>query len=270
MNQREQWNGPSGESWALLSVALDEGLLPLGEAAMAALAPRAGERILDVGCGAGATSRELMARTAPGGQVTGVDISAPLLDVARARGGGAQYVLADAGAQAIPGAPFDAAFSRFGVMFFEDPAAAFTRLHAQIRAGGRLAFVCWRALAENPWMHEPLAAVASLLKEPPKPFDPDAPGPFAFAARSRIETVLAASAFAAPSIVPLDTRYRLGADPEQAAAIALRIGMLGRTIRDQGLPPEPFRRPLVAFMARHASPAGVYMPAAAWIVSARA
>ena len=270
MNQREQWNGPSGTSWSDLAEVLDESLRPLGEAALAALAPRAGEHVLDIGCGAGHTSRALAAMTAPNGRVTGVDISAPLLEIARARGGGPRFVLADAGTERIEGAPFDAAFSRFGVMFFDDPTAAFAHLREQLRAGGRLAFVCWRSFEENPWMWLPLDAVAPLLKEKPPPPDPAAPGPFAFANRTKVETVLLAAGFRDVALTPHDVRYRIGADPGQAATVALRIGMLGRLIREQGLAPEPFRRSLTEFMARHADGDGVRMPGAIWIVTARA
>jgi len=242
----------------------------MGDLAIAALAPRPGERILDIGCGSGATSRALMALVAPNGSVTGVDISAPLLAAARAGGGGPKFLLADAGSEPIAGAPFDAAFSRFGVMFFEQPPEAFAHLRTQIKRSGRLAFVCWRSLAENPWMRLPMEAVAPLLRTPPVAADPAAPGPFAFADRTRVERVLAAGGWNDVTIVGHDTSYRLAADPEQATVIVLRIGMLGRLIREQGLDPTPFRQTLIDLMARHAGPQGVSMPAAVWFVSARA
>ncbi|MCR5880984.1 class I SAM-dependent methyltransferase [Phenylobacterium sp. J367] len=139
---------------------------------MAALAPSAGERLLDIGCGAGETTIELAERVQPGGAVVGLDISRPLLEAARARAApsGVEFIEADAQTHAFPPGSFDGVFSRFGVMFFADPVAAFTNIRRALKSGGRLAFVCWRAAAENPVMTTPMAAAAHLL--PPLPRKP--------------------------------------------------------------------------------------------------
>ena len=155
------WNEAVGPTWAELQEPLDRQLGPLGRAAMAALKPRPGERILDIGCGSGQTSVELAGAVAPDGAVLGVDISRPLLDTARARSPGANdvtFLEADAQTAAFEPGAFDAAFSRFGVMFFADPPAAFANIRRALKPGGRLAFICWRGMVDNPIMTLPMMA----------------------------------------------------------------------------------------------------------------
>ena len=158
--QIDYWNTLAGLVWVRFQAQLDRQIEPLGLAAMAALAPAPGETILDIGCGCGQTTVGLAAQLAPGGAVVGVDISEPMLEVARHRpkpGGGAPVTFrrADAQVDDLGREAFDAAFSRFGVMFFADPAAAFANIRAALKPGGRLAFVCWRQMTENPWMAAP-------------------------------------------------------------------------------------------------------------------
>src|SRR5262245_47003069 len=149
LTQREYWSGKVGDEWALHAERIDVMLGPVTEAALSLGAFRSGERVLDIGCGAGATSLEIARRT--GGTVVGVDLSPQLLEVARCRARHAplavEFIEADAGAARL-GACFDAAFSRFGVMFFEAPAPAFSHVRTGMCAGGRLIFACWRPLAE--------------------------------------------------------------------------------------------------------------------------
>src|SRR5262245_32041492 len=148
--QREYWNGPAAERWICAREQMDRQVQGITAAALAFAEPRAGERVLDVGCGCGTTSILLHQRVAPGGSVHGVDISAPMLAVAAARAPQIQFTVADA-AIARFSTPFDLAFSRFGVMFFSDPPAAFGNLRAALAPVGRLVFACWRDPAENPW-----------------------------------------------------------------------------------------------------------------------
>jgi SAM-dependent methyltransferase len=164
ITQAEYWNSEAAQTWVREAIRLDPMLAPLGRLAMAALAPQAGETVLDIGCGAGATSRDLAAL---GAKVIGVDVSKPLIAAAMASGGGPDYVAADAGLWR-PAAPADALFSRFGVMFFEDPPAAFENLRACLKPGGRLAFVCWGPMTENAWAIEPVVAALPHLTTPPE------------------------------------------------------------------------------------------------------
>src|SRR5262249_6517301 len=148
------------------------------------------ERVLDVGCGTGQTSIELARRAGPGGAVTGIDISAPMLARARARAADAgartvTFLDADAQTHRFDPASLDVCFSRFGIMFFAAPDAAFANLRSALRPAGRLAFVCWQSMRDNPWMLVPLMAAAAHITLPPPPA-PDAPGPFSFADADRV------------------------------------------------------------------------------------
>jgi SAM-dependent methyltransferase len=190
------WNGPGGEAWASNADDQDRELQTLGDAALGALAAASGESVLDVGCGAGTTTLALAGSVGAGGRVVGVDISAPLLAVARRRAGAmanVTFVQADAQTTAPPGAPFDAVFSRFGLMFFDQPEAAFANLHQATSPGGRLAFVCWQEASANAWFLAPMLAVMGVagLDLPPPP-GPGDPGPFAFADPGRVRRMLIA------------------------------------------------------------------------------
>lgn len=248
----EYWNGPAGERWAKQQQHIDHSLSAITELLFDFASPRSGERVLDVGCGCGTTTLRL--RTL-GCDVTGIDISAPMLAVARTRG--ARVIEGDA-AQA-PGA-YDLIFSRFGVMFFADPHAAFAHLRGITR---RFAFVCWRGLDDNPWAREPIATVLDLLPPLP-PTDPDAPGPFAYARRDRLATILPGA-----ELVAADSTMYMGADIEEAVAEALTIGPLSRAAAELDEPTrEKIRDRLRAMYARYATPSGVNVPASVWLVRA--
>ncbi len=265
------WNEAGGQAWAVSAEALERQMRPLGEAAIAALSPQPGERILDIGCGAGATSLALAGAVGPAGRVVGVDVSRPLLAVAEARGAAVanlRFVEADAQVHAFDQGGFDAAFSRFGVMFFADPAAAFANIRRALKPGGRLAFVCWRALAENGWMKVPLEAALPHL--PPMPAaDPLAPGPFALADAARLEAILAAAGFAEVAVRPHDALLG-GNDLATTRALLLKVGPLGAVLREQPELAPRVEAAIAEALAPHARDDGVWLPGAAWIVTARA
>lgn len=266
------WNETAGPVWAKAQAPLDRQLAPLGHAAMRALSPKPGERLLDIGCGAGETSLELAQAVAPGGHVTGVDISQPMLEVARRRAeglAGVRFLEGDAQTQAFEPASFDAVFSRFGVMFFADPPAAFANIRKALKPGGRLAFVCWRAPADNPVMVLPMMAAAPLLPGPLPAPEPGAPGPFAFADQARVRGILDQAGFTSVEIVPHDEKIG-GGDLETAVGLAMRIGPLGAIVREH-----PDLAPRVveavrAALAPHEGPDGVKLASATWIVTAQA
>lgn len=268
--QIEYWNATTGQTWADLQERLDTQLEPLGEEAMRALAPKPGERILDVGCGSGQTTLSLAKAVEPGGSVLGVDISRPMLDVARRRseGGRPTFLEADAQTHSFEPKTFDAAFSRFGVMFFADPVAAFANIRAALKPGGRLTFVCWRRPDENPFMTLPMTAALTFLPPPP-PTDPLAPGPFAFADPDRVRNILSQAGFEAIETTPHDRKIGSG-DLEQTLAVTQRIGPLGSMLRGY---PEQRDRVIDAVreaLRPHAGPDGVKLASASWIVTARA
>ncbi len=271
--QIDYWNSDAGRTWVEFQAQLDRTVEPFGREGMKALAPRQGERVVDIGCGCGQTTVELAARVGSSGAVLGVDVSAPMLEVGRRRAvpsGAArpEFRQIDAQTGDLGEQAFDAMFSRFGVMFFSDPPAAFANIRKALRPGGRLAFVCWRPFAENDWMRVPMEAGLPHLPPMP-PADPTAPGPFAFADPDRVHAILAAGGFSAVTIDPFDASI-VSPDVDQALDLALRMGPLGRALREH-----PERTPEVTDAVRRAlshreTPSGVRLPAAIWIVRAQA
>ncbi|HEY2661678.1 MAG TPA: class I SAM-dependent methyltransferase [Caulobacteraceae bacterium] len=270
--QVDYWNTAAGETWVEFQAQLDRQVEPLGREAMRVLAPRPGETILDLGCGCGQTSLELAACVGPQGSVVGVDISRPMLEVARGRpapASGAQpdFHQRDAQSDDLGQGVFDAAFSRFGVMFFSDPAAAFANIRVALKPGGRLAFVCWRPLSQNPFMRAPMEAAAPHLP-PMAPPDPIVPGPFAFADSGRVRRILNEAGFGAVSIDPFDTQIG-GGDLEQTLKLTFRIGPLGAALRANPERSDAVVAAVRAAVAAYDTTQGVLMPAAVWIVQAR-
>ncbi len=269
------WNDTAGPKWVALEEMLDTQIRPLGEAVMDRVGIAAGERVLDVGCGTGQTGIELARRVGPSGRVLGVDISAPMLararDRARAAGmGHVTFVEADAQIHRFAPAAVDVCFSRFGVMFFADPVAAFANLSAALRPGGRLGFICWQALPDNPWMAVPLMAVTQHIALP-VPASPDAPGPFAFADAGRVRDILARAGFGGVTIADHRATLTVGGNGglDRAVDFMLQMGPSGRAL--QGA--EPALRATVAAAIRDAlaayhGPQGVRLAGAAWIVTA--
>jgi len=274
--QAEFWNAGAVRSWVDLHADLDRQFAPLSDQALAALRPVPGQRLLDVGCGCGANTLELAGRVGPQGAAVGVDISAPMLARARELAGergavNASFVEADAQIADLSagGAPFDGVFSRFGVMFFDDPVAAFANIRRHMRKGATLAFICWRRPDENPVMLAPYRAALDAFPVKPPKTDPLAPGPFAFADARRIDSILGEAGFSAIDIRPHD--QKVGGLPfEKALAQALRIGPLAGLLREQPEVADAARQRVAGALRRHETPDGVWLDAAVWVVSARA
>lgn len=275
--QIEYWNSQSCVGWLTEQERLDALLAPLTEAALALAAPRLGERAVDVGCGAGATVLALARAVGPEGRVLGLDVAERLVARARERIAEAGFAhasveLADAALR--PFAPeADLLFSRFGVMFFADPVAAFANLRRALRPGGRMAFVAWRPLAENPWFRLPVEAARGHL--PPStdpPPEPGAPGPFAFDDPARVRGILDRAGWRGVEIAPHDPTMRLAppGGAAEAARGAAAVGPLARALAGAG---EEQRRRAVDAVAEalraHDGPGGVALPGAVWLVSAR-
>ncbi|MDX5361119.1 MAG: class I SAM-dependent methyltransferase [Alphaproteobacteria bacterium] len=276
--QADLWAGKTGETWAAFHPELDAMVGPLGRAAMDAADPQPGERVLDVGCGAGETALELARRVRPGGTVTGVDVSPPLLAVARARAdaadlSGIRFLEADAGTLAATDAPVDLVYSRLGVMFFSDPAAGFANLRRLMRTGGRLVFACWGPRAENAWAALPVEILRRHVHdlEPPVP---RAPGPFAFEERDHIASVLEEAGYADVEIARWASPVAIGgwdASVEEAVRFFLSVGPAAAALRDRGPGLRAaLARDLDGLARAHAGPSGVRFPASAFIVTAKA
>jgi SAM-dependent methyltransferase len=241
-------------------------LRPFADAVMATAKPKAGEGAIDIGCGAGALS--LMAAAARA-RVTGVDVSEPLIALAQTRANGAAvFTVADASAWQ-PATKADLVLSRFGVMFFADPGAAFANIRQGMKAAGRMVFACWRPLPENDWALMPLVAAMPLLKAPPTP-PPGTPGPFAFGDSARISEVLAAGGWKDVRITPWDGQIELpGANVEETADFMLEIGPLSRAIAEQGIDPQRVKDAVVEKLrSLRAGDGRTRLKAAAWIVEA--
>lgn len=206
-DQIDYWNGEAGHKWAQRDEQMARLLAPVSEALMDHVGVASTPRALDIGCGGGSGTRLLAERLNPDARILGVDVSEPLLDIARSVSADAkpgpciEYLLADAASHDFGEERFNLLFSRFGVMFFNDPVQAFTHLHAVMRPGARLAFSCWQALANNPWTALPLKAALAILPRPPAP-PPRAPGPFAFADEAYVRDILESSGWQKVDITP--------------------------------------------------------------------
>ena len=264
--QAEYWN--AARHWVDDVTGHDQMLEPLGRAAMEALGPRPGMRVLDVGCGTGASTRALAEAVVPDGEAVGVDVSALLLGVARERGGdNVAYIEADVQTYDFEPASFDGAFSRFGVMFFSDPVAAFANVRRALRRTGRLAFVCWQSASANQWWSVPAAAVSSWVDVN---FDPDAPGPFAFAGRERLERILDAAGFVDVTISDVRIPILLGGPGDiETAFDYLASSRFGRVIEEEASDPEAALAAARDALRPYVTTEGVRMLASVWVVTAR-
>jgi len=275
MNNQEQidyWNGRAGQNWAAQQDYTDRILGHITDAFLAFAAPKAGESVLDIGCGCGTTTFTFAQCVGDDGTVAGVDISGPMLAVARARAHASladiPFVEADASTHDFQPI-FDLVASRFGVMFFADPVAAFANIRKALAPGGRLAFVCWRAMADNGWAATPIAAARPLLP-PSEPVDPNAPGPFAFADRDRVREILEKAGFHHVHIEKFDGHMDMAATVEDAAAKTLTIGPLSRAAAEvDDATRAKIRDAVIAALKPYKTPEGVRGPVACWLVRAR-
>jgi SAM-dependent methyltransferase len=272
--QIAEWNGALGQRWVAMQREINRIVVPFGDAALKAAAPQSGERVIDIGCGCGDTSIEIARIVGEAGAVLGLDVSQPMLEVARSRGALANcahlsFRYGDASEAELP-ANTDLLFSRFGVMFFSQPSQAFSHLRKSLRMGGRCVFVCWRAPRDNAWAMAPLSAARTAMGVTPTPADPDAPGPFAFADEERLRAILSGAGFGAIDVQRFDATLSLGATPRSAAEGAVQIGPVSRWVRELGVEHLPIILDAVErALALVAAPDGhVSLNGSTWIVSA--
>lgn len=254
----------AAQAWVEVFELLDLQLSPLGLRALDALSPQRGEVILDIGCGAGQSVLQLADRVGPSGQIIGVDIAKPILDLARTRAAGldqVQLVQGDAAVLDLPAASVDRVFSRFGVMGFADPRAAFANFHRMMKPSGRIAFVCWRSLAENELDWLPLEAAGLESRADPTPFSFEDP--------AYVRAMLEAAGFGEVEISAHDEAVSSG-DLEAMLIVLLKVGPLGRILRENpGLRGAAEPKVRAALAAKDAG-GRVALTAATWIVTARA
>ena len=271
--QAEYWNSTAGPKWRDHQEHQDQVLRPVSDRLIAAAAPKPGDRIVDVGCGCGATTIDFAARVAPGGGVLGLDISEPMLARARERAAENQSVrfeLADATIYDFKPNDADLVASRFGVMFFADPTRSFANLRKGLKPGGRLAFACWREAKKNPFFILPLREAGKHALALPE-MGPEDPGPFAFASDARVRRVLSDAGFADIVLEPQDLELdiAIGRGLDTAVKAAMTIGPTSRMLDGQS---EAVRAAATAdirkALAAHMRGDGVPLGAAIWMVTA--
>lgn len=274
-DQIAYWNGPGGQRWARQQQVQDVLLAPIADILIDRANPKAGERVVDVGCGSGATTMAFARKVGPSGHVLGVDVSGPMLERARAGApadGSVEFVQADATVYPFQPANADLVASRFGVMFFADPAKSFSNIHGVLRPSGRLALICWREPRENPWMMAPLQAVYRHVPKLP-PQQPDDPGPFAFASDERVTRILTAAGFGEVALEPreLSLDIAMGRGLDAAVQSAFEIGPASRAL--EGHPQETrdaARQSVREVLASYQRGDRVALPGAIWLVTANA
>ena len=268
------WNGNGGDTWVARQEHTDITLTPVTDAFLAFAAPRLGERVVDIGCGCGAPTLEFACAVGASGRVTGLDISGPMLAEGERRASAAgitnvDWRQTDSATAALD--EYDLLSSAFGVMFFGDRVAAFTNMRRSAAPCARMALLCWRTLAENPWMEVPMTAAAQHL--PPRPKSvPNAPGMFAFADPKHVTEVLTTAGWALPHFekLEMDLDIAAGLGLEEAVVQSTQIGAVNSWLRNQ--PAEVVSAVVAsvrAALAPYANGASVRLPGAMWLISSR-
>lgn len=271
----QYWNQVAGPRWVARAGLQEARNIEVAALLQSAARPQAGERVLDVGCGTGATTLPFAAAVGPGGHVTGIDISEPMLGearrhVAEARAANVTLIRADAQSHRFAPDSFDLVISRFGVMFFADPTTAFTNLCGALRTGGRLCIAVWASIAENLHWKIPFDIAVRHLG-PPAPADPHAPGPMAFRDPDYLRGILAAAGFAEISITPTGFHV-IGRSAEGEAEHAALFGPAWRLMEEKQAR-DDVRRAIVAetatALASFETPQGLRLPGTILIAAAR-
>jgi len=257
-DQAAYWNGAGGRHWTARQAMQDALLAPVSERLIAAAQVKPGERAIDIGCGCGGTTLEIAAITGEAGRALGLDLSEPMIARARERAAQAKspakFLVADATVHDVSAERADLLTSRFGVMFFADPALSFANMRRALKPGGRLAFVCWREARLNPWMTVPLRAATRHAPRLPE-LGPEDPGPLSFADEARVRRILSAAGFTDIALAPHDLELDLavGQGLDNAIASTLEIGPASRALDNQ---PDAVRAAAIAEIARRSSPTG--------------
>jgi ubiquinone/menaquinone biosynthesis C-methylase UbiE len=225
----EFWNSTMGHSWVSQQAAISDVFTSVTSVSLDAAAAKPGEHVIDIGCGTGDTLLAFARVVGPSGSVLGVDVSVPMLGFAKHRAaeaglGNVTCALADATSYAFEPRWADLVYSRFGVMFFDDPIKAFTNIRSGMKAGGRLVFVCFRSMPENPWFRVPIEAARPYVPPQP-PVDPMAPGMFSLAREERLRGILTEAGFREMALKPTDVPIH-GKDTTQSMAFITQAGPL--------------------------------------------
>lgn len=264
------WNGEAGNTWVAEQERMDQMLQPLSQLALQLAKAAAGERVIDIGCGCGDTS---IAMGQTGAHVLGVDISEVMLARASERAKNMDNVEFSRGDAAVHKFErnHDLVFSRFGVMFFDNPVLAFTNLHQALASTGRLMFMCWQKPSNNPWMSVGGKAIQPFLEAPAVAPDPRAPGPFAFADQSYVESILSDSGFHNIQVVGETVEMHLGSNLDETVAAQMQIGPIARVVKElEGDQRTKAVEAVRQALAGHMTDRGIWLGASVWLVSATA
>lgn len=271
--ESESWAGEMGEKWNNYVDQFEGMIAPVGSAAIAHADFQHGEDVIDIGCGGGATTFDI-ARLIGEGHVTGLDLSPTLVDTANNRLanmdlGNVDFICADAATDKTDRL-YDVLFSRFGVMFFEDPYAAFTNMRSYLKDDGRLSFVCWGPPTEQPWVGQLMAIAAKYVELPPPV--PNAPGPFAFGDKDYLTDILEKAGFINIEITRWSGNQRLGgpgSTPEEAARFVIDALFMGDALEGQpGEVVEQAYQDSVELLSGYVVDGSVEMQGCAWLVRA--
>lgn len=265
-DQRDFWTDQAGPTWVAEMAAMDHLLAPVLDQVLALANLHSGARVLDIGCGGGTSTLAAGARVGPAGHVTGLDISATLLDVAAQRAKGSpqvKYLQADAQTYAFDAGQTDCMISRFGVMFFEDPNAAFFNMAQALRPGGQMVFACWGLIPNNPYFTMPAQIAKQMLGPVPKT-DPDGPGPFAFREVERVKAILQHAGMEKIFAQSVDLMLLAQGDVATTVDLLCQIGPAQRSIahhQPDGARLAAFKDALGDGLAQFQTPDGLAIPA---------
>lgn len=268
--QLQAWDGDEGRFWAAHAAQFEKAVAAYDRHFLEAAAIEAGDRVLDIGCGTGATTRDA-ARRAAGGWALGVDLSSRMIEVARETAGrqdvhNARFERADAQVHPFADEAFDVAISRTGAMFFGDPAAAFTNIARALRPRGRLVLLVWQSFPRNEWIVGITGALAAGRALPPPP--PEVPGPFSLSDPDRVRALLLGAGFTDPRVAALEEPIHFGADADTAHRFLSDFtGWMLEGLDDEGR--ARARRALRSTVEHHDTGHGVTFGSAAWLVTAR-
>jgi ubiquinone/menaquinone biosynthesis C-methylase UbiE len=273
------WDGPLFDRFLRFQPLIIDGFTRHGEAAMEALQPQPGERVLDIGCGFGDTTEVLAGLVAPGGTAVGVDAATRFIEygldaAAKAGIANVEYAVADVQTMDI-GEPFDLAFSRFGTMFFANPVAAMRNVRRSLVPGGRLAMMVWRRREDNDWLYRAQRITEQIMSRPEEYDEPTCgPGPFSMADADTTSDVMQRAGFEGVALQRFDVPMRIGTDLDQAIDIVTALGPAGEILRLAGDRAAHLHdrvdEALREGMADMVRPDGVFGMTSTWLVTARA
>ena len=271
--QREFWSDIKGDLWVTLQPRIDTMLATFGDKALDTLNPQSGERILEIGCGTGTTTLALGEQVGASGEILAADLSRPMLNKAIERANVSAehpitFVEADAQVHSFPTATFDAVYSRFGVMFFDDPIAAFRNIRKAVRPGGRMAYVCWADRKANPWIRIPAGAAKAFLDLPAPPPD-DAPGQFSMENEHRVQQILHDAGWSDIGLERFTVDGSIGSNAADAASFITKMGPMSEpfALADSDTQNKTLQV-IEEALTPYSNDSGVTLEFSTWIVSA--